>query len=161
MGEPAFTHLDEHGYAHMVDVSAKAETERVAVAGARVRMRAQTLERIRAGGMAKGDVFAAARLAGIMAAKKTAELIPLCHPLALTSVEVELTALPAESAVEITATCRLVGRTGVEMEALTAAGVAALTVYDMCKSADRGMTVTDLKLLRKSGGKSGDWEAPR
>ena len=161
LGEPAFTHLDAHGRAHMVDVSAKAETERVAVAGARVRMRPQTLERIRAGGIAKGDVFAAARLAGIMAAKKTAELIPLCHPLALTSVEVELAALPAESAVEITATCRLVGRTGVEMEALTAASVAALTVYDMCKSADRGMTVTDLKLLRKSGGKSGDWEAPR
>ncbi|HEV2302915.1 MAG TPA: cyclic pyranopterin monophosphate synthase MoaC [Stellaceae bacterium] len=161
MGGSDFTHLDAQGRAHMVDVSAKAETERVAVASARVRMRPETLERIRAGGMAKGDVFAAARLAGIMAAKKTAELIPLCHPLALTSVEVELAAVPAESAVEITATCRLVGRTGVEMEALTAAGVAALTVYDMCKSADRGMTVTDLKLLRKSGGKSGDWEAPR
>jgi indole-3-glycerol phosphate synthase len=161
LGAPEFTHLDEQGRAHMVDVSAKAETERVAVAGARVRMRPETLERINKGDVAKGDVFAAARLAGIMAAKRTAELIPLCHPLALTAVEVELVAAPAESAVEITATCRLVGRTGVEMEALTAAAVAALTVYDMCKSIDRGMTVTDLKLLRKSGGKSGDWEAPR
>jgi indole-3-glycerol phosphate synthase len=161
LGGGDFTHLDREGRAHMVDVSAKAETERVAVAGARVRMRPETLQRIESGDVAKGDVFAAARLAGIMAAKKTAELIPLCHPLALTSVEVELSPLPAESAVEITATCRLVGRTGVEMEALVAASVAALTIYDMCKSADRGMTVTDLRLLRKSGGKSGDWEAPR
>jgi len=154
-----FTHLDTEGRARMVDVSDKDETDRVAVAGARIVMRPETLERIRAGDVAKGDVLAVARLAGIMAAKRTAELIPLCHPLALTSVKVELECAPERSAVEITATCRLRGRTGVEMEALTAASVAALTVYDMCKAVDRGMVVTDLRLLRKSGGKSGNWEA--
>jgi cyclic pyranopterin phosphate synthase len=143
----------------MVDVSDKAETDRVAVAGARVVMRPETLARIRAGDVAKGDVLATARIAGIMAAKRTAELIPLCHPLALSSVAVDLVCDPKHSTVEITATCRLKGRTGVEMEALTAAGVAALTIYDMCKAIDRGMTVTDLRLLRKSGGKSGDYEA--
>jgi len=156
---PEFTHLDAQGRAHMVDISDKGETDRVAIAGARVVMRPETLQRIRAGDVAKGDVLAVARLAGIMAAKRTAELIPLCHPLALTSVEVDLDCVPEKSAVEITATCRLRGRTGVEMEALTAAGVAALTIYDMCKAVDRGMVVTDLRLLRKSGGKSGDWEA--
>ena len=156
---PVFTHLDAEGRARMVDVSDKAETDRVAVAGARVAMRPETLERIRAGDVAKGDVLAVARLAGIMAAKRTAELIPLCHPLALTSVSLDLVCVPERSAVEITATCRLRGRTGVEMEALTAASVAALTVYDMCKAVDRGMSVTDLRLLRKSGGRSGDWEA--
>jgi len=154
-----FTHLDAEGRARMVDVSNKDETDRVAVAGARVVMQPETLERIRAGDVAKGDVLAVARLAGIMAAKRTAELIPLCHPLALTSVKVDIECVPERSAVEITATCRLRGRTGVEMEALTAAGVAALTVYDMCKAVDRGMVVTDLRLLRKSGGKSGNWEA--
>ena len=162
LGLPAgagFTHLDTEGRARMVDVSDKDETDRVAVAGARIVMRPETLERIRAGDVAKGDVLAVARLAGIMAAKRTAELIPLCHPLALTSVKVELECAPERSAVEITATCRLRGRTGVEMEALTAASVAALTVYDMCKAVDRGMVVTDLRLLRKSGGKSGNWEA--
>jgi indole-3-glycerol phosphate synthase len=156
---PAFTHLDAEGRARMVDVSDKQETERVAIAGARVVMRRDTLERIRSGDVAKGDVLAVARLAGIMAAKRTAELIPLCHPLALTSVGVELACVPERSAVEITATCKLRGRTGVEMEALTAASVAALTVYDMCKAVDRGMLITDLRLLRKSGGRSGDWEA--
>ena len=156
---PAFTHLDAEGRARMVDVSDKDETDRVAIAGARVVMRPETLERIRSGDVAKGDVLAVARLAGIMAAKRTAELIPLCHPLALTSVGVDLACVPERSAVEITATCRLRGRTGVEMEALTAASVAALTVYDMCKAVDRGMVVTDLRLLRKSGGRSGDWEA--
>jgi len=161
LGLPEFTHLDAHGRARMVDVSRKDETDRVAVAGARVVMQAKTLERIRIGDVAKGDVLAVARLAGIMAAKRTAELIPLCHPLALTSVEVDLVCVPEKSAVEITATCRLRGRTGVEMEALTAAGVAALTIYDMCKAADRGMIVTDLRLLHKSGGKSGEWEATR
>jgi indole-3-glycerol phosphate synthase len=159
LGLPAFTHLDAEGRARMVDVSDKDETDRVAVAGARVAMRRETLERIRSGDVAKGDVLAVARLAGIMAAKRTAELIPLCHPLALTSVAVDLACVPERSAVEITATCRLRGRTGVEMEALTAASVAALTVYDMCKAVDRGMVVTDLRLLRKSGGRSGDWEA--
>jgi len=157
--EGIFTHLDAEGRARMVDVSDKAETDRVAVAGARVVMRPQTLERIRSGDFAKGDVLSVARLAGIMAAKRTAELIPLCHPLALTSVSVELACVPERSAVEITATCRLRGRTGVEMEALTAVSVAALTIYDMCKAVDRGMVVTDLRLLRKSGGRSGDWEA--
>jgi len=156
---PAFTHLDAEGRARMVDISDKAETDRVAVAGARVVMRPETLERIRSGDVAKGDVLAVARLAGIMAAKRTAELIPLCHPLALTSVGVELACVPERSVVEITATCRLRGRTGVEMEALTAASIAALTVYDMCKAVDRGMTITDLRLLRKSGGRSGYWEA--
>jgi molybdenum cofactor biosynthesis protein MoaC len=153
-----FTHLDAEGRARMVDISDKDETDRVAVAGARVVMRPETLERIRSGDVVKGDVLAVARLAGIMAAKRTAELIPLCHPLALTSVKVDLECAPEHSAVEITATCRLRGRTGVEMEALTAASVAALTVYDMCKAVDRGMIVTDLRLLRKSGGKSGNWE---
>ena len=157
--DPGFTHLDAEGRARMVDISDKDETDRVAVAGARVVMRPETLERIRSGDVAKGDVLAVARLAGIMAAKRTAELIPLCHPLALTSVKVDLECVPQRSAVEITATCRLRGRTGVEMEALTAASVAALTVYDMCKAVDRGMVVTDLRLLRKSGGKSGNWEA--
>jgi molybdenum cofactor biosynthesis protein MoaC len=159
LGLPAFTHLDAEGRARMVDVSNKDETDRVAVAGARVVMRRETLERIRSGDVAKGDVLAVARLAGIMAAKRTAELIPLCHPLALTSVAVDLACVPERSAVEITATCRLRGRTGVEMEALTAASVTALTVYDMCKAVDRGMIVTDLRLLRKSGGRSGHWEA--
>jgi indole-3-glycerol phosphate synthase len=159
LGLSEFTHLDARGRAHMVDVSAKDETHRLAIAGARVVMRPETLERIRAGDVAKGDVLATARLAGIMAAKRTAELIPLCHPLGLTSVEVDLACVPENNAVEITATCRVRGRTGVEMEALTAASVAALTIYDMCKAVDRGMVVTDLRLLRKSGGKSGDWEA--
>jgi indole-3-glycerol phosphate synthase len=158
-GNPSLTHLDAEGRARMVDISDKHETDRVAIAGARVEMRPETLERIRSGDVAKGDVLAVARLAGIMAAKRTAELIPLCHPLALTSVTVDLTCVPERSAVEITATCKLYGRTGVEMEALTAASVAALTIYDMCKAVDRGMVVTDLRLLRKSGGKSGNWEA--
>jgi len=156
---PEFTHLDAQGRAHMVDVSDKGETDRVAIAGARVVMRPETLALIRAGDVAKGDALAVARIAGIMAAKRTAEMIPLCHPLALTSVEVDLACVPERSAVEITATCRLRGRTGVEMEALTAASVAALTIYDMCKAVDRGMIVTDLRLLKKSGGKSGEWEA--
>src|SRR6516225_3453451 len=157
--EGIFTHLDAEGRARMVDVSDKDETDRVAIAGARVVMQPETLERIRSGDVAKGDVLAVARLAGIMAAKRTAELIPLCHPLALTSVSVELVCRPERSAVEVTATCRLRGRTGVEMEALTAASVTALTVYDMCKAVDRGMVITDLRLLRKSGGRSGNWEA--
>jgi indole-3-glycerol phosphate synthase len=156
---PDLTHTDLEGRARMVDVSDKAETDRVAVAGARVVMKPETLARIEAGEIAKGDVLAVARLAGIMAAKRTADLIPLCHPLALTSVAVDLRCLAERSCVEITATCRLKGRTGVEMKALTAAGVAALTIYDMCKAIDRGVVVTDLRLLRKSGGKSGDYEA--
>ncbi len=156
---PDFSHVDSQGRARMVDVSDKAMTDRVAVAGARVVMKPETLARVQAGEIAKGDVLAVARIAGIMAAKKTSDLIPLCHPLSLTSVEIELNCAPTTSSVEITATCRLNGRTGVEMEALTAASVAALTIYDMCKAIDRGMTVTDVRLLRKSGGKSGDFVA--
>ncbi len=152
-------HFDEKGGAIMVDVSDKAETTRVAVAGGSVLMERATLDLIMAGGVKKGDVLAVARLAGIMAAKRTPDLIPLCHPLALTSVSVELTCDPARSAVDIKATCKLEGRTGVEMEALTAVAVAALTVYDMCKAVDRGMRVTDIRLLHKSGGKSGTYEA--
>ena len=153
------SHVDVEGRARMVDVSEKGETDRIAAAGARVMMKPETLARIQAGDVVKGDVLTVARIAGIMAAKRTAELIPLCHPLALTSVGVDLVCVPDRSAIEITATCRLNGRTGVEMEALTAASVAALTIYDMCKAIDRAMVVTDLRLLKKSGGKSGDYEA--
>ena len=145
----------------MVDVGDKPLTARRAVAAARVLMSPATRALALSGNGPKGPVLETARLAGIQAAKRTAELIPLCHPLALTSVAVELECLPDRSAVEITATCRLRGRTGIEMEALTAASVAALTISDMCKAIDRGMMVTDLRLLKKSGGKSGDYEAPR
>ncbi len=154
-----FTHFDEQGKAAMVDVGAKAETERIAVARGRVMMRPETLALVKAGQMGKGDVLGVARLAGIMAAKRTAELIPLCHPLPLTSIAVDLTLDEANSAVVIEARVKLTGRTGVEMEALTAVSVAALTVYDMCKSADRGMVISDIRLVHKSGGKSGTYEA--
>jgi cyclic pyranopterin phosphate synthase len=154
------THFDEHGKARMVDVSAKAETDRVAVAKGSVIMAPATLKLIQDGRAKKGDVLAVAQLAGIMAAKRTAELIPLCHPLPLTSVEVALECDPARHAVAITATCRTTGKTGVEMEALTAASVAALTVYDMCKSVDRAMVLTDIRLQHKSGGKSGTYDRP-
>jgi cyclic pyranopterin phosphate synthase len=156
-----FTHFDPKGDAVMVDVSAKNETERVAIAAGSVIMEKATLEKIMSGGLKKGDVLSVARLAGIMGAKRTPDLIPLCHPLNLSSVAVDLTCDPARSAVDITATCKITGRTGVEMEALTAVSVAALTVYDMCKSLDRSMRLTDIKLLHKSGGKSGTFEAPR
>src|SRR5216110_3728473 len=145
----------------MVDVGGKPETSREATAECFVRMAPATVAALRDASLAKGDALGVARLAGIMAAKRTPDLIPLCHPLALTSVAVELACVPERSSVEITATCRLKGRTGVEMEALTAASVAALTIYDMCKAIDRGMVMTDLRLLKKSGGKSGDYEAPR
>ena len=154
-----FTHFDAEGKARMVDVSDKAETERVAVAKGLVVMQPETLALIRKGGVKKGDVLSVARLAGIMGAKRTPDLIPLCHPLALTSVSLDLALVPERSAVEITATCKLKGRTGVEMEALTAVSVAALMVYDMCKAVDRGMQITDLRLVRKTGGKSGAYEA--
>lgn len=154
-GKPTLTHLNEAGEAHMVDVSAKAETERVARAGARIEMQPATLDLILSGEAPKGDVLATARIAGIMAAKKTHDLIPLCHPLALSQVTVELTPDRTAHAIDIVATCRLKGRTGVEMEALTAASVAALTLYDMVKAVDRGMRITDIRLLHKSGGKSG------
>jgi cyclic pyranopterin phosphate synthase len=155
----ALTHFDEAGNAVMVDVTGKAPTERVATASGRVLMRPDTLALIERRKVAKGDVLSVAQLAGIMAAKRTAELIPLCHPLPLSSVKVELACRPEPAAVEITATCRTVGRTGVEMEALCAVSAAALTVYDMCKAVDRGMRITDVRLRHKSGGKSGTYTA--
>ena len=154
-----FTHFDTDGKAVMVDVSDKADTERTATAAATVLMQPETLALIMQGGVKKGDVLSVARLAGIMGAKRTPDLIPLCHPLMLTSVKVDLTCDPARNAVDVTATCKLKGQTGVEMEALTAVTIAALTVYDMCKAVDRGMTVTDVRLLHKAGGKSGEWGA--
>lgn len=157
---PTLTHFDAEGRATMVDVSGKAESQRVATAKGAVVMQPETLALIRDGAVAKGDVLAVARLAGIMAAKRTPDLIPLCHPLALSAVAVDLEVVPERNAVEITATCRLSGRTGVEMEALTAVSVAALTVYDMCKAVDRGMRIEDVRLVHKSGGKSGTYEAP-
>lgn len=152
------THLDAQGQASMVDVTSKAATSREAVAESIVRMLPATLELIQQGGHAKGDVFAVARIAGIMAAKRTHELIPLCHPLMLTSIKVELVA-QAPDAVRITARCKLAGQTGVEMEALTAASIAALTLYDMCKAVDKGMVIEATRLLTKTGGKSGDFQA--
>jgi cyclic pyranopterin monophosphate synthase len=154
-----FTHFDAEGKALMVDVGAKDKSERVAVAAARVVMAPETLAKIMAGDHKKGDVLGVARLAGIMAAKRTPDLIPLCHPLALTSVAVDLVCVEADNAVDISATCKLKGRTGVEMEALTAASVAALTVYDMCKAVDKGMRIEHVRLRHKSGGKSGTYDA--
>ncbi len=153
------THLDEQGRAHMVDVSDKDATVRVAVAEGVVHMLPETLAMITEGRHAKGDVLAVARIAGIQAAKKTPDLIPLCHPLMLSSVKVELTCQPELSRVHIRAQCKLTGQTGVEMEALTAVSVAALTIYDMCKAVDKGMRIGDIALLEKSGGRSGDWRA--
>ncbi len=154
-----FSHFDDAGNAAMVDVSAKPETERLATAKGRVLMLPETLELIRSGGVKKGDVLQVARLAGIMAAKRTPELIPLCHPLALTSITVDLALDASANAVNVTATVKLKGRTGVEMEALTAVSVAALTIYDMCKAVDRGMRIDAIRLTRKSGGKSAAFEA--
>jgi cyclic pyranopterin phosphate synthase len=139
--------------------AARAARDRVAIARGRITMQKATLEKVMAGDMKKGDVLSVARIAGIMGAKRTPDLIPLCHPLNLSSVAVELSCDPATSSVEITATAKITGRTGVEMEALTAVAVAALTVYDMCKSVDRGMRIGDIRLLHKSGGKSGTYEA--
>lgn len=152
------THLDESGQARMVDVGGKAETRRVAVASGRIRMSAEALTAIRDGNAPKGDVLAAARIAGIMAAKKTAELIPLCHPLALDAVTLDFT-IETDS-VRATATASLSGRTGVEMEAMTACSIALLTIYDMAKAVDKAMVIDGVRLLSKSGGKSGDWVAP-
>lgn len=157
-GFGGLSHLDARGSARMVDVSAKDDTARVATAEAIVRMRRETLALIQSGGVPKGDVLATARLAGIMAAKRTPDLIPLCHPLAITGVTVDLE--PAgDTALRISATVKTTGKTGVEMEALTAAAVAALTVYDMCKAVEKGMVIEGVRLLEKSGGKSGDWSA--
>lgn len=156
MSDEKLTHLDEHGAARMVDVSEKAVTRRLARASASVRMRPETLTLITSGESQKGDVLAAARLAGIMAAKRTGELIPLCHPLPLDSVVVELRASPPDQLL-IEATAVVSGRTGVEMEAMTAVSVAALTVYDMCKAVDRGMVIGEIRLEEKLGGKSGHY----
>jgi cyclic pyranopterin monophosphate synthase len=158
-----FTHFDAQGQAHMVDVAGKAPTHRVAVAQGRIEMLPATLALIQSGSAKKGDVLGVARIAGIQGAKKTSDLIPLCHPLALTRVALDFALSPAQgarpAAVVCTATVETVGPTGVEMEALTAVNVALLTVYDMCKAVDRGMTITDVKLMEKHGGKSGSYVA--
>lgn len=153
------THIDADGNAIMVDVSDKDSTERTATAAGSVYMEPETLKLIADKGVKKGDVLSIAQLAGIMGAKRTPDLIPLCHPLNLTSVKVELTTDATRNTVDITATCKLSGKTGVEMEALTAVSVAALTVYDMCKAVDRGMRLGDIRLIHKAGGKSGEFKA--
>jgi cyclic pyranopterin phosphate synthase len=158
MSKPQLTHIDEHGAARMVDVGSKAETQRLAIAGGRVTMQAETLALLEQGSHQKGDVLAVARIAGIQAAKKCSDLIPLCHPLMLNSVAVDFTLDQNENAVLIEARCMVSGKTGVEMEALTAVSVAALTIYDMCKAVDRAMVIGEVGLLRKQGGKSGDWQ---
>ena len=157
--DSALTHFDDHGQAHMVDVSAKAASHRIAVAQGRIVMNPATLAIILAGSAKKGDVLGIARVAGIMAAKKTSDLIPLCHPLALTRVTVDFTTDSASHSVICNARVETVGPTGVEMEALTAAQIALLTIYDMCKAVDRGMTITDVRVLEKHGGKSGSFVA--
>ena len=154
-----FTHINPNGEANMVDVSAKQDTVREARAEAFVTMNPETLQMIISGNHHKGDVFATARIAGIQAAKRTWELIPLCHPLLLSKVEVQLEALPEKNQVRIESLCKLSGKTGVEMEALTAASVAALTIYDMCKAVQKDMVIEQVRLLSKSGGKSGDFVA--
>jgi cyclic pyranopterin monophosphate synthase len=151
------THFDSHGASRMVDVSTKPETERVATASAFIRMKAETLTLIRDKSLSKGDVLEVARLAGIMGAKKTSELIPLCHPLALTSVKIDFVFLD-ETCLEIDVTAKIIARTGVEMEALTGASIAALTVYDMCKAVDREIVIERIQLETKSGGKSGNYQ---
>jgi len=156
--ELELTHLDAKGQARMVDVSEKDNTTREARAMAVIKMLPETLQMILEGKHKKGDVMATARIAGIMAAKRTPDLIPMCHPLMLTSVKVELIPDEEKSCVEIYATCKLVGQTGVEMEALTAASTAALTLYDMCKAVDKGMVIDQVQLLEKKGGKSGHWK---
>lgn len=154
-----FTHINQNGEANMVDVSAKQDTVREARAEAFVTMNPETLQMIISGNHYKGDVFATARIAGIQAAKRTWELIPLCHPLLLSKVEVQLEALPEKNQVRIESLCKLSGKTGVEMEALTAASAAALTIYDMCKAVQKNMVIEQVRLLSKSGGKSGDFVA--
>jgi cyclic pyranopterin phosphate synthase len=156
---PKLTHFNPAGEAHMVDVGAKGETHRIAVAEGRIHMRPETLELIERGGHEKGDVLGIARVAGIMGAKRTAELVPLCHPLALTRIAIDLEPLAEGCAVYCRARVETRGRTGVEMEALCAVQVALLTVYDMCKAVDRGMVMDSIRVLEKRGGKSGDWVA--
>ena len=155
-----FTHFDADGQAHMVDVASKDVTKRVARAGGRIAMRPETLAGIRAGSASKGDVLGVARIAAIQAAKRTSELIPLAHPLPLTRVAVDFSVNEAESAIAISVTAETLDRTGVEMEALTGAAIGLLTIYDMCKAVDRGMRIENVRLLEKSGGKSGDYVAP-
>ena len=155
----ALTHFDAQGQAHMVDVGAKTSTRRIAVATGRIEMLPATLALVQSGTAKKGDVLGIARIAGIQGAKKTSDLIPLCHPIGLTRVAVDFEVRPADNAIVCTATAETIGQTGVEMEALTAVQVALLTIYDMCKAVDRGMTITDVKLLEKHGGKSGSWTA--
>ena len=156
--KPALNHFDSEGQAHMVDVSSKADSLRIATARGRIKVSPQVYETIVRGTAAKGDVLGVARLAGIMGAKKTSELIPLCHPLPITGVSVEFTLLPEDCAVEAAATARITGKTGVEMEALTAVSTALLTIYDMCKALDKSMEITDIRLEEKSGGKSGHYK---
>lgn len=151
------THFDQTGQAHMVDVGGKSITQRKAIAGGYIEMQAETLKLIQQGNHKKGDVLGIARVAGIMATKRTSDLIPLCHPLALTNVSVEFNIQPAKNRVLCEITCQTNGQTGVEMEALTGVQVALLTIYDMCKAVDRGMVIGDVRLLHKSGGKSGEW----
>ncbi|WP_374367291.1 cyclic pyranopterin monophosphate synthase MoaC [Piscinibacter sp.] len=160
MSSSPLTHFDAQGQAHMVDVSAKSETHRIARATGTIRMQGATLALIRAGTAKKGDVIGVARIAAIQAAKRTADLIPLCHPLPITRVAVEFELDEAASSVRCTAQVETLGRTGVEMEALTAVQVGLLTIYDMCKAADRGMVMDGIRVLEKHGGKSGDWVAP-
>jgi cyclic pyranopterin phosphate synthase len=152
------THFNQAGEAHMVDIADKASTARRAVAAGRIVMQAQTLELIQQGKHKKGDVLGVARIAGIMATKRTADLVPMCHPLALTHVSVEFETDVEQSAIECTVTAETTGQTGVEMEALTGVQVTLLTIYDMCKAVDRGMVISDVRLLQKSGGKSGHWQ---
>lgn len=154
------THFDKDGAAHMVDVGQKDITERSATASSTISMKPETFRLIVDGNAKKGDVLGVARLAGIMAAKRTADLIPLCHPLSLSNVSIEFVLNDKGATIEVLATCKLKGRTGVEMEALTAASIASLTIYDMCKAVDRGMTILETKLVEKSGGKSGTYTAP-
>ncbi|MGV8083928.1 MAG: cyclic pyranopterin monophosphate synthase MoaC [Coriobacteriia bacterium] len=154
---PRLTHLDEAGHAHMVDVAEKAVTHRVATASALIQMKPETLSMITEGRAKKGDVFAVARIAGIQGAKRTADIIPLCHPIPITHVSVELEPVPELPGVYVRATCETDGKTGIEMEALTAAATAALTLYDMCKAVDRGMVISEIRLLEKAGGRSGHW----
>ncbi len=159
MHESKLTHFDAHGQAHMVDIGAKAATHRIAIAQGRIEMQAATQDLIASGTAKKGDVLGIARVAGIMAAKKTSALIPLCHPLALTKVSVDFELLPTPCAVQCTVRTETTGQTGVEMEALTAVQIALLTIYDMCKAVDKGMVMTGVRLLEKHGGKSGSFTA--
>jgi cyclic pyranopterin phosphate synthase len=154
------THFNAEGEAHMVNVGEKADTRRIAVAAGTIRMQPETLQLILEGGHKKGDVLGVARVAGIMAAKRTADLVPLCHPLLLTRVELEFQPQPEQHSMDCTATVETRGQTGVEMEALTAVQIALLTIYDMCKAVDRGMSLDHIRLLEKQGGKSGHWQRP-